>query len=208
MRWAEVMGVRKKHWALSITLVKTQQLQKMGHLWQTDFKIINISIILYITKAQQVLGICQTLSIIPFTLCHMYIFQMSSHHDHSHNTVVMVTMKRHTDWLSIFALCWAEPKVYCETNSCLWLHQASCSRLLPVSMLSYAKPPSDSTNKLYLVAVQCSTQDNWILQNMTVLFQGQRLCGCVGLEATFWCFWEKSTRLSHTSLGGYGVRRQ
>lgn len=72
------MGVKKKHEALSIILIKTQQLQKIGHLWQTDFKIINISIILYITKARQVLGICQILNIIPFTLCLTYIFQMSS----------------------------------------------------------------------------------------------------------------------------------
>lgn len=68
------MGVKKKHGALSIILIKTQQLQKMGHLWQTDFKIINISRIIYITETQQVLGICQILNIIPFTLCHTYIF--------------------------------------------------------------------------------------------------------------------------------------
>lgn len=74
MRWAEVMGVKKKHGALSIILIKTQQLQKMGHLWQTDFKIINISKIIYITETKQVLGICQILNIIPFTLCHTYIF--------------------------------------------------------------------------------------------------------------------------------------
>lgn len=76
------MGVKKKHGALSIILIKTQHLQKMGHLWQTDFKIINISIIKAlckaINKAQQVLGICQILNIIPFTLCHTYILQMSS----------------------------------------------------------------------------------------------------------------------------------
>lgn len=74
MRWAEVMGVKKKHGALSIILIKTQQLKKIGHLWQADFKIINISILLYITKAQQVLWLHQILSIIPFTLCHTYIY--------------------------------------------------------------------------------------------------------------------------------------
>lgn len=95
------MGVKKKHGALSIILIKTQQLQKMGHLWQTDFKIINISIIIYITKAQQVLGISPNSQYYSFhPLPHVYF-----PNEQPYNSVVMVTMKRHTDRLSIFALC-------------------------------------------------------------------------------------------------------